>query len=559
MTGRPGTMRRDVAIVTGAWALLFVLALTAALPQIERLGLYYDEAFMAQQARDFVEPGHEHLHPASVRYTRLFGRPFPIRNAAYLGSLKSQLLIPALWIAGSDPVVLRVTTFATAWLALALAMLWLLRISSLRIALVSGVLVATDPGFFFLGQFEWGPFTTNLLCRSAGLLALTISFQATRPRVQAIAAAIGGAALGLGVYSRADFGLIIAALFAAAVIGHRSVVARLMGERRRDLLIAGAAMLACSAPMWLSAIELLGSAGAMSDRGDLAFRARVFWHVLDGSQFHRLMQTGGLFDVAQTVSAPAGWFGFALAAGIVALAVDLLAARRRDPQRARLDPRRFVWLAAVGVGAAMLALPGAVRAHHLLNVMPFAQILVAFAFDLAWRRSASSRTGTLQRGVIAFALVLLVVGQIRVIAQTRGEIAETGGRGRWSDGVNRVADVLEAEPGASAVSLDWGFHEPLMYLTDDVPLVDAIWAVRRRLTARQPWIHEGDAGTRYLVHDAPFDLFGLGPLMLETARRQPAGTTSIEIFRDGRGDVAFYVIRVLRPHRLVYTGRFRIE
>jgi hypothetical protein len=61
------TRSRGVAIVVAAWALLFALALLAAVPQIDRLGLYYDEAFLAQQARDFVEPGREQLHPASVR------------------------------------------------------------------------------------------------------------------------------------------------------------------------------------------------------------------------------------------------------------------------------------------------------------------------------------------------------------------------------------------------------------------------------------------------------------------------------------------------------------
>jgi hypothetical protein len=271
------------------------------------------------------------------------------------------------------------------------------------------------------------------------------------------------------------------------------------------------------------------------------------------------MQTGGLFDVAQTVSAPAGWFGFALAASIVALGLDLLAARRRDASEAQHDPRRFIWLTTIGIMLAMLALPGAVRAHHLLNVMPFVQILVAFTFELAWRRTAAGRTGMLQRAALVIALVVIVSGQIRVIAETRDEIAETGGRGRWSNGVNTLADSLEAEPGASAVSLDWGFHEPLMFLTDDVPLVDAIWTIRRVLMSRQPWIHEGDAGTRYLVHDVPYDLFGLGPLMLEAARRQPAGTTSIEEFRDGHGDIAFYSIRIPRPHRLIYSGRFKIE
>lgn len=110
---RTGTVG-GFGIAIGAWALLFALAMSAAVPQMDRLGLYYDEAFMAQQARDFVEPGREGLHPASVRSVRVFDRPFPTRNAAYLGSLKSQLLIPSLWLAGASPLVLRITTFATA-------------------------------------------------------------------------------------------------------------------------------------------------------------------------------------------------------------------------------------------------------------------------------------------------------------------------------------------------------------------------------------------------------------------------------------------------------------
>jgi hypothetical protein len=109
------------------------------------------------------------------------------------------------------------------------------------------------------------------------------------------------------------------------------------------------------------------------------------------------------------------------------------------------------------------------------------------------------------------------------------------------------------------VSLDWGFHEPLAFLTDRLPLDEPIWAIPRTLAAGRPWAYTGDAGTRYLVHAAPYDLFGLGPRLLAAARAEPPGTASIEPHADRLGEVAFYSIRILRPHRLVFTGRFRIE
>ena len=85
MTSSPRT--HSTRSVLWAWALFSFCVFFSALPSIENLGLYYDEAFLAQQARDFVEPERAGLHPASVRSVELAGRPFPLRNAAYLGSL----------------------------------------------------------------------------------------------------------------------------------------------------------------------------------------------------------------------------------------------------------------------------------------------------------------------------------------------------------------------------------------------------------------------------------------------------------------------------------------
>lgn len=544
--------------VVAAWAMLAIAASTVALPQIDRLGLYYDEAFLAQQARDFVEPGRAAQHAGSVRSVELFGRPFPVRNAAYLGSLKSQLLIPAFLVAGANVETLRIATFATAWLALLIAMLWTTRILPWRVAVVSGVLIASDPSFLFFGLFEWGPFTTNLLCRATGLLLLTLAWQSRSSPRGVAAAAAGGVAFGLGVFSRADFAVIIAAFGLGVVIGHWTLVRQALREQRGALAAAGVGLLTASAPMWLSVLSLLGASGAIADRGDLAFRSSVLWRVLDGSQFHRLMQTGGVFETAQAVGAPAGVFGAALLLALGIVGWDLFTAARRDPAAAQRDPRRLLWIATLVTLLAMLAMPGAVRAHHQLNVLPFAQILVACAAEVVWRRR-SDPTATGRRAAVGLALAVIVIANVRVIAATTDEIASTAGRGRWTRALHTLADELESETGAEAVSLDWGFHEPLLFLTDAPPLSEAIWAIPRSFAAGRPWVHAGNASTRYLVHDAGYDLFGLGPLFLAFARAQPAGSVAIEPRLDGDGDVAFYAIRILRPHRLSYTGRFKVD
>ncbi len=173
---------RPALAVPLVWAVLSLATLSIALPQIDELGLYYDEAFLAQQARGFVEPDRAGIHPASVQTAWIAGRPFPIRNAAYLGSLKSQLLIPSLAVFGASPFVLRVSTLAIGLLGLLFCMLWARRCWGEQVAVISGVLVASDPAFFFFSQFEWGPFTSMLLCRGAGLYFLSLAFAPGKPR-----------------------------------------------------------------------------------------------------------------------------------------------------------------------------------------------------------------------------------------------------------------------------------------------------------------------------------------------------------------------------------------
>ena len=127
-------------VVVLAWLLLAAVFVSVALPRAGSPGLYYDEAFFAQQAKDFFEPERGIHHPASTREIFVFGRPVPLRNALYLGSLKSQLMIPSFALFGTGVEVLRSSTAMTGLLALLLMMLWTNRLLGWPAACLGGVL-----------------------------------------------------------------------------------------------------------------------------------------------------------------------------------------------------------------------------------------------------------------------------------------------------------------------------------------------------------------------------------------------------------------------------------
>lgn len=544
-------MKSGSAAGVGAAALMAALALAWAAQQVGSPGPYYDEAFLAQQARGFLVPERAGPHPPGTSEWMLFGRPLPLRNAAYLGALKSLLAIPALAVFGAELATWRLTTFVTALLAWGAMLLWLRRCAGTPVALATGLLVLCDPAFLLFGLYEWGPFTTLLLCRCAGALCLTEGWLRGR-RAWLVA---GGGLLGLGVFARADFALVVAAGALAALAARPELLRRLWAERRGDALAAAGAALVGALPMLWSLPALLQTGRGIADRGDLADKARVLWSTLDGSHFLRLMEVGGLFDAMFERGAPMSLLGVA---ALLAFAGLVAAARRGG--RALAPIERFALVATALLAPAMWLLPGAVRAHHMLNLMPLPHLVVALALARlgAFDRRAPAAPG-LRRAAAGAALLAVVASQLWLVARTDALIERTGGRGRFSDAIQRFAAGVEPVADASVVSLDWGFHEPLLFLTERVPLHEPIWSIVPALAAGRAWHHDGDGATRYLVHEARYDLFGLGPKLLRSARRLPEERRTIEPWTDREGGTAFVSVRFPFPHRLVFNGAFFVK
>jgi hypothetical protein len=534
------------------WLALSALLLAVRAPTLDAPGMYYDEAFLAQQARDFLEPGRAVVHPPGTSAVWIAGRPLATWNAAYLGSLKSQLLIPALAVFGSTPDVVRGATLCTALLAMLFFTLWARALLGTPVALTALALVYFDPSFLFLGAYEWGPFTTLLLCRALGLWLLTDGWQ----RQSSWRLVAGGLALGLGVYSRADFGVIVACMGLALLAVRGRELLRELRSRKRLTALLGGAFLLGAWPMLVSVMQVLETSASISSRGGLGYKGQVLWSTLDGSHYYRVIREGGLFESLFAASAPTGLLGLATIAAIPTLGWLLFTSRGRRTELAGGSTARpaleFVLIALLLLAPVMWLIPGAVRAHHMLNLMPLPHLLVASVLVTL----GSTRAMRIAAGL---ALVALLASNVRVTLATDQLITATGGRGRFSLALHALADRLDADPQATAVALDWGFHEPLTFLTGRAVSLEPIWTIPRALQAGRPWVHAGLPGHVYLVHDAPYDLFQLGSKFLAVARQQPPARVEIERHDDREGNAAFYSVRFTEAHQLVYTGEFSVH
>ena len=520
-------------------------------------GLYYDEVIQATPASEFLRDAGRPLEIPGARNTWLLGGWFPVMTQAYMGALKSQALIPAFAAFGATRESLRRTTLLWGLVGLLLAMLWAREVLGLPVALLAGALVALDPSFVWVSRHDWGSFALGFLCRGGGLALVTSGWRGGS-RVQLAA---GGLLLGLGLYNKIDFAVFLVAAGLALAIAAPHTIATALGRCRDRLLCVAAGIALGAAPLLvalsgtLSATRALlrgqsaGVSGWSEKLDSLAF-------TLDGSYFQRLMLAGGSFEGLSGSDAAGGPFLAVLLLCVLALGVRVLhAARAGRPLRAETFVLATTLLTALG----LLLTPRAARIHHALNLYPFPQLVVASAAVALWK----AREGSLRRAarVLAVAgVAVTLTGSLVVNARTLDAIRVSGGTGRWSGALEALAAEQSGAPGASLVSLDWGFHAQLRFTKPTLALEEPIWELRRqRLRPGSIWRRDGTPQHLYLVQLPQYEVFDMGASFLEAVGRLPKGSALVRTHTDGAGNPAFLSVRFARPHQLVYRRGFEVR
>jgi hypothetical protein len=535
-------------LLFGSWLAFCALALVLTARDLSAPGLYYDEVIQAVPASEFLAADGQPLQIPGADSLRLFGRWLPVFTQPYMGALKSQLLIPSFAVFGASPASLRLTTLAWSLLSVGFAMLLAHQLLGLGAALLAGALLCVDPSLLFVGRHDWGSFALAHLCRCAGLYLFATGF-GRELRARTFAA---GLCFGLGVYNKIDFAVPLAAAGLALVFAAPRAVMAAVRTQPRRWLPAAAGFALGAAPMLRELGPALQATQGMwaTASGADAWREKLgaLRCMLDGSYFDRLLRAGGsferMFDVASAASGPfLVLYGLALA-----FLAGWLARRARTRS---WDPAvAFILAAAILSSLGILATPRAVRIHHALGAYPFPQLVVAAAI-VKLAGSGSSRG---RRAAAAAVAVLALGGNLLTSLRTFDTIERTHGKGRWSDAISELAHELAAEPGAVAVSLDWGFQARLRFLDRGLELREPIWRLVSQRPAQSPWTFAGDERVHYLLWDRDFAVFAVGPAFLDSVRALDPKRIAIRRWADREGDPAFVSVQIAGPHEIVYRG-----
>ena len=530
---------RELSILLGVWLALALALLWLGGETATKLGFNYDEAIFAGLAKDFTTGEvHGHHMPGSGTVT-LWNRPFPVWNQPYLGSVKSWQLIPLFTFFEPSAFIARMSNLSWTLVGLLFFMLWVRKLFGRAEAVVGALLIATDPAFFYSSLLDWGAFVPSFVCRCAGFFFVLLAWRNQKFRY----AFLGGAALGFGFFNKVDFVVVLIATATAVVIAYAKPALNFLRAQPKLVLLAALGFVIGAGPMTAMSLRMFFFAAANNapvNPGEFSEKFHTLTAMYDGSYFYRMLDTGGLFDKMQLLAPPV-WtpLGVALIAAIALLVWQTL----RLPARSNAQSVRIFLLTALVLATlGVFMLPRAVRIYHAVLVLPFAHLIIAVVAVSLWQRfSEVGNKKTFARGAVVFIFAALLAMQIFALAKTEQLIFKTHGHGWWSDAQDKFAATVKNRADLTLVSLDWGFHESLLFLTDKPTLVEPFW----HLTGSDPALLPQGTNFIYLIHPPEYSLSPFGETFLKFANEKRG--SKIEGWRDREGKIVFFTVQFTAP------------
>jgi hypothetical protein len=534
----------------GIVLLLLALYLGLSLAGISRPGIEHDEGKFLAGSLDIRDFGHLH-----------------VMTFEYVGALKEYLWLP--WVVLFEPstLVLRVPAVGLGLLTLLLFHRLAAHLLPARFALACLALLALDPGFVFETRYDTGPVALAFFFRIAMLLCFVRFAREGRARDFLL----GCLTLGLGIYNKLTFLVFALPLAVGCAVALPHTLALL--ARRRGLVLTGAfcVLLPLAPLLWftleipgVTLRELSSRSAEFRDRQapSAAGRAVAKLALIDGgltgmNLLGDIRSGGRVFDDAYFASFRMGpesldeeenpgllgalrRFSTLHALLLAALAMVAVAPRRALPGT------RVLAIAGMLQYGAILVLPGAVFSHHVLMLVPIAQLLVA---RVLWQWMSGLRRAGMRRAVAALVAVHLALCLARDVHFV-SSVAAHGGRGWWSEATEDLVAHVEHRPGSCFVVMDWGIFPALQILSDNRVRLpeDLLWLVnegeqlsaRSRTRVRRQLARRAVGGRCHLLLHAP--AYTRLPKVRERLDSLILERLGVDVIPDADGEPLFEVV-----------------
>jgi hypothetical protein len=468
--------------------------------QIMLPGLYYDELIQIVPALDIVRgPLTSYVGGIPESRVQLFGRTIALMTMDYMGAVKQFAFLPVAALAGVTPESIRIFSIGIGALSLLATFAFVRRLYGSLMAVLTVVLLATDPSMIFYARVDYGPTVFMLLFKAVALWQCARWWQTG----SLVSLLLGSLALGLGVYDKTNFLWAAGAIvLSTALISFRGLARRLSA---RMVLVAAGGFAVGSLPLiWFNLTwpprtlqALLGP--AMQDPVGGSPLTQI-WHrlglllaLLDGRQVEQWLGEGQPLRPVTPIML-----------GIAVVIILTLAAA--PATRARVGPAMFALLCGLLILLAAAMTRGGFAPHHVIIAYPFPHVVIAAAMGHLVPMLLAGQ-GTVRRALAVTALalgVLLPTGSSIIAYSTIMQHLEFhGGRRNWSDAIYRLHEVVgRARPPAVAVVLDWGIHFNLVALSQGRLTSLELWPLLNDPTAPPDPVVRlfAEPNHRYILH-----------------------------------------------------------
>jgi hypothetical protein len=493
-----------MALIAAALGLyfLFGIGLIAQKP-----GLQYDEAMLiAGTVHMQHSPAVFELENTPHAWICPFHHCIPLMSFLYVGPVKEYVSLPFFAIFGPHTVVVRLVALLLGavciWGVFVLVEPWF----GIGAATASAMVLAVNPAFLNMTIFDNGACGTMMA--ALGLAFAGVRFYGMRK--SPLAAFVLGAAIGFGVWSRANFVWIMAAGAISAVIVFRRRV--LIPVSHAAAIVAGG--IVGGFPFLL--YQLVSRGATWKAQGSfpaglpmatlLRLRAGYFADILLSDGEHRGMWNGPpmpdwqlwLFPVILILAclvclAKGQWQpGAAPEAGAASLSSG------SGPEHTeRQSFTRFLVLTVIFSAAFPFFTRMQVAEHHLVMLLPLAVVVVVLACSILQAR--------FRRAWAISAVVVCLYGSSAVYWQVQAMrgLSDSGGVGVWSNAGTELATYLDRNySGRELRIVDWGLQYNMYVLTDGRLKAKEIWSQMAGDTDfdGRPWIDEIREGGVFLLN-----------------------------------------------------------
>jgi 4-amino-4-deoxy-L-arabinose transferase-like glycosyltransferase len=391
----------------------------------------------------------------------------PVMTMDYIGALKSWLYWPIFRLWSPNVWSMRLPVCLLSVVTLVVFADVVRRAAGSRVALAAAMFLATDAVFVLINVFDMT--VCLLLLGTVAFLNLLQRFEASGKRRFLAAAFL---VVGLTLWYKAVFIFPLAAMLVALPVAYPSKVWR--SFTRRNLALAAIGIAVGAAPLiafnWDRRGATVQASGALPSVPALE-KLVMLQHTLDGRAFEHYMFRSTFAEKIPLIGAPIGelvirWYreshfgpGSALLPALVLAFVALPLLRRSAVFPALL----FSWVAmAAAYGAMFVFRDAGAGPHHTVLLYPAPHFIVAAsAAALAERYLSGKRSAAF----LALCMVL-VASNLWLLGRYAHAARFNGFSAYWSDGVQRLADVLGHQNLPVAV-LDWGIHNGVQIHSHD--------------------------------------------------------------------------------------------